>query len=858
MRMAKQSIGRVSVLAFCIALASVSSLPLWADDRAFARSNMTQDNSNKPVFADKRVALVIGNSRYKDSPLKNPVNDAKAMRDKLSALGFDVVYREDLKQTQIGSTLSEFEQKLSAGAISVFFYAGHGLQVDGKNYLPVTDASINNEYDVPTNSLNANLILQIMDKAKSKVNILFLDACRNNPYARSFRSANSGLAPMSSPLGTIVSFATRAGETAADGNGNNGLYTEQLLKLLDKPNLPVDQMIKRASKAVIEASGGKQVPEMSVQLYDDFYLVQQSSNPQGGAIVPNMAADDTLWYSIKDSTKATDFERYIKEFATGQYVIQAKEQLAKLKPSKPVSTVSVDVNAETKALNSVRFLEELEEFVKRDVAPITTLQAQIAAGSQLAKARYCALATHERFKLGLKAEAGIDYCKELAEQGVGIGQALYGRAFANGSGVTQDRVKAIEWFRKAAEQGDANGQVNLGSMYYGQNEAQAVEWFRRAAEQGHASAQYNLGVMYVDGTGVTQDIAKAVEWYRKAAEQGHASAQYNLGVMYDEGQVETQNYAKAIEWYRKAAEQGDAGGQNNLGNMYLKGKGITKDEAKAVEWYRKAAEQGDEQGQYNLGVMYLNGTGVTQDYAKAADWYHKAAEQGYAYAQSNLGIMYEDGTGVTQDYAKAADWYHKAAEQGYASAQFNLGVMYQDGTGVAKDYAKAVEWYQKSAEQGNADAQFKLGKIYIDGDGITRDPQKGLEFLEMAMKQGNEDAIGFLSFFFKKMSNNKQMDIARVLEIIKGFAESGYAAPQMLYGTLYEFGQGVPRDYVKAVYWYRKSAEQGNVLAIKYLADMYEYGKGVRKDIKEAIRLYKIAAESGNPEAQAALTRLGQ
>jgi uncharacterized caspase-like protein len=218
-----------------------------------------------------------------DSPLKNPVNDAKAMRDKLSALGFDVIYREDLKQTQIGSTLSEFEKKLSAGAISVFFYAGHGLQVDGKNYLPVTDASINNEYDVPTNSLNANLILQIMGKAKSKVNILFLDACRNNPYARSFRSASTGLAPMSSPLGTIVSFATRAGETASDGNGNNGLYTEQLLKLLDAPNLPVDQMIKRASKAVIEASDGKQIPEMSVQLYDDFYLVQQSSNPQGGA-----------------------------------------------------------------------------------------------------------------------------------------------------------------------------------------------------------------------------------------------------------------------------------------------------------------------------------------------------------------------------------------------------------------------------------------------------------------------------------------------------------------------------------------------------------------------------------------------
>jgi TPR repeat protein len=279
-------------------------------------------------------------------------------------------------------------------------------------------------------------------------------------------------------------------------------------------------------------------------------------------IVPNMAADDALWYSIKDSLKATDFERYIKEFATGQYVIQAKEQLAKLKPTQIASTIVVDIEADKKALSSLRFLEELDEFVKGDAAPLTTLQSQIMAGSPLAKARYCALATHERFKLGLKAEAGINYCKELAEQGVGIGMVLYGRAFHTGSGVVKDETTAVQWFRKAAKQGNAAGQVGLGMMYF-------------------------------NGMGITKDEVAALAWFHKAADQGDAGGQVNLGGMYQYGKGVAKDEASAVVWYRKAAEQGNAAGQINLGAMYEHGTGIAKDEVSAVEWTRKAADQKD-------------------------------------------------------------------------------------------------------------------------------------------------------------------------------------------------------------------------------------------------------------------------
>ncbi len=261
---------------------------------------------------------------------------------------------------------------------------------------------------------------------------------------------------------------------------------------------------------------------------------------------------------------------------------------------------------------------------------------------------------------------------------------------------------------KLAKSGDAITQGILGDFYStlgwgtipaGSRQAaysKAVYWYRKAAAQGNAGAQINLGWMYANGQGVPRDYAKALYWARKAAAQGGAWAQSNLGLMYDRGQGIPQDHTKAAYWYRKAAAQGNADAQFTLGLMYDKGHDVPQDYAKALYWFRKAAAQGDAWAQYNLGLMYANGQGVTQDYAKAAYWYRKAAAQGVAYAQNNLGLMYDNGQGVTQDYAKAVYWYRKAAAQGDAGAQGNLGVMYYTGHGVHQSGAAAADWYYKA------------------------------------------------------------------------------------------------------------------------------------------------------------------
>ena len=219
---------------------------------------------------ETRVALVIGNSNYKNSPLKNPVNDARDMAAKLRGLGFTVIERNNLVVKQIGSTLREFRSKLTPGSVALVYYAGHGLQIKGDNYFPTVDADITGEEDVPNQSLAMKQIMDVLGDAKTRLNLVFLDACRDNPYSRSFRSASKGLSKENAPSGTLISFATRPGSVAADGVGRNGLYTGALLEAMDNKGQPIEQVLKRVVTSVKAESKNQQEPWMEGSIEGDF------------------------------------------------------------------------------------------------------------------------------------------------------------------------------------------------------------------------------------------------------------------------------------------------------------------------------------------------------------------------------------------------------------------------------------------------------------------------------------------------------------------------------------------------------------------------------------------------------------
>ncbi len=275
------------------ALCAVALLPL-ASFAAEDNRNLAITKPAAPaVVAEKRIALVIGNGAYKDAPLRNPVNDARAIARTLQGLGFQVIQKENAGLKEMQEAIRVFGDRLKGGGVGLFYYAGHGMQVKGRNYLIPVNTDIQREDEVTYNGVDANLVLEKMDSAKNRVNLVILDACRNNPFARSFRSASRGLVPMEAPVGTLVAFATAPGSVAADGSGANGLYTQHLLAAMNQPGLRIEDVFKRVRAGVRKASGNRQVPWENTSLEGDFFFKPGKAPAQLASLAPALETEPT-------------------------------------------------------------------------------------------------------------------------------------------------------------------------------------------------------------------------------------------------------------------------------------------------------------------------------------------------------------------------------------------------------------------------------------------------------------------------------------------------------------------------------------------------------------------------------------
>jgi TPR repeat protein len=346
----------------------------------------------------------------------------------------------------------------------------------------------------------------------------------------------------------------------------------------------------------------------------------------------------------------------------------------------------------------------------------------------------------------------------------------------------------------------------------------ALEWYRKAAGHGSADGQYNIGWLFENGFGVTQDSAQATLWYQKAADQGDGHARAALGRL--------QSHLTPDE-------------QNEMGGRYFYGRGVEQDYAKAMEWYRKAADQGFADAQFTVGSLYENGWGVAKDIDQARVWYQKAADQAYGPAktalarlqsrpnpsaqnvppspspmtapqeqsltpaeENEMGRRYFVGLGVARDYAKALECYRKAADGGFAEAQYNIGLLYERGLGVAKDLEQAKGWYQKAADRGDAFANAALQRLQSlqNPSEQTASPNSASA---ATPPQGDPVALRVVGdgYLYSK-------DYLHAMESYRKAADQGYAPAQADIGVLYENGWGVAKDIDQARVWYQKAADQ--------------------------------------------------
>jgi len=312
----------------------------------------------KPVMTSQRVALVIGNATYPVAPLKNPVNDAKAISQSLQELGFEVTSLENLSLNDMKRAIRAFGEKTRTASVRLFYYAGHGMQVNGENYLLPVDTTINKEEEVEYVAVNAGFVLAQMENINDSLNIVILDACRNNPFARSSRSATRGLATINAPTGTLVAYATAPGSVAADGEGSNGLYTQELLKSIKTSGLSVEEIFKQVRINVRGRSQGKQVPWESSSLTGEFYFNRAAA---GSNKVSPIQAEVAFWESIKSSSKLADYQTYLERYPDGMFVDVAKSR------SMNLSLPSVDelLNNYLKSIGGATAINQINTVVKK-------------------------------------------------------------------------------------------------------------------------------------------------------------------------------------------------------------------------------------------------------------------------------------------------------------------------------------------------------------------------------------------------------------------------------------------------------------------------------------------------------------
>jgi uncharacterized caspase-like protein len=276
----------VLAVVLLMAVTGICAESVKANKDADGQAGKLTQQANTPR---KRVALVIGNSRYTSSSLKLPVNDAHVMASTLRRLGFEVEEKTNLGYRAFKKAVEDFGKRMKGGEVGLFYFAGHGIQVQGKNYLVPVDARVRSENGVSNKAVAADFVLDTMQSAGNAVNIVVLDASRANPLGRSFRPASRGLASMASPSGTIISYAAAPDTTATDGDGSIGTYTDELVQALDTPGLKVEDVFRQVVTQVEHKTSKARVPWQSSSLKGDVYLVPPF-NPSG--VLRQIAVED--------------------------------------------------------------------------------------------------------------------------------------------------------------------------------------------------------------------------------------------------------------------------------------------------------------------------------------------------------------------------------------------------------------------------------------------------------------------------------------------------------------------------------------------------------------------------------------
>ncbi|MGI9382011.1 MAG: caspase family protein [Methyloligellaceae bacterium] len=596
--------------------------------------------------AASRVALVIGNSAYRHAtPLKNPGNDAKDIAAALRRLGFDVVLGQDVDRPGTERAIREFAKKLPGSRVALFYYAGHGLQVNGRNYLAPIDARLSSESDLDFEVVPLHLVLRQMERGK-RTNLVFLDACRNNPLARNLArsmgtrsgSIGRGLARIETGVGTMIAFATQPGNVALDGKGRNSPFTTALLRHIEAEGKTISEIMIAVRNDVLKQSNGEQVPWEHSSLTGQFFFKKAAAKAgplrqEPVAATPPAKRQDgnalelAYWDSVRNSRSAAAFESYLTRFPNGTFAPLARLKIDELKPAKqaalpmappqsppPVTTAPQAVSRhKCDRLASVPFDPRAVDAGLRTLRRLLKPKAKEPAEIGEAAVRACRNAVAQqpdviRFKYQLAAAHWLQH-------GVAGGDRVYQPLLqAAEQGYPAAMLSLVDAFRKQG------GNANMSKA--GQWLQKAIAAYRTEAQAGNPVAMTSLALIFSGeyaNLGVRRQPLKATAWLGRAVEGGSELGAFFLISAFTGKPNILQSPKLTFVWLRNLATKGNATAMFATGLLYMAGKGVNQNLIQALSWLNQAANKGSPAAGLMLAAVH-DKTGNTQNTAKAADY----------------------------------------------------------------------------------------------------------------------------------------------------------------------------------------------------------------------------------------------
>lgn len=637
----------------------------------------------------RRLALVAGNSDYNHVvELPNPRRDARAVGAKLESMGFEVVTLLDLDADSMEQAIRDFARQSRDADIALFYYAGHGVQVDGRNYLLPVDADILLPRDLLYEAISLDLITSELDRSGARLSLVLLDACRDNPLEELFRrqsggvsrsiETGSGLAQTQGAAGMLIAYATAPDTVALDGLGNHSPFTQALLEWVDLPGLEVGRLFRRVRERVIEITKGQQVPWVEEAVIGEFYLNQRAPETAAGSSDP----EGVFWDHVQTIDNAAErlvaLQRYMLVFPEGERIEEARRMRRSLMQSGAVA--ETDLNAAPGAGQGLTLLpveqgrqtaaldpreNAAQSAVRSETGGDPALLCVRNAGDPLVSAGAPGRWVEDRrFPLSpslhrLDSEQAIHHCQEAVQQAkdnIAL-EGLLGRSLE----AAGEWAEALRYLRPAADAGDPVATYTLATMFRDgrrvpPDAVRAQRLFEKAANAGHLGAAFELGLAYRDGLGVPEDAYEAATWLQQAAVGGYDWAQYELGDLIIRGRIGPSDPSAALDWWRRAAGQGNSHAAASAGELLMRGEGVTADTEEASRWLRLAVIQGHEDAERPLAELLLTtGEGVEAE-AEAAKLLERSARRRDSQAALLLGELHATGQSSLADPALAAYW----------------------------------------------------------------------------------------------------------------------------------------------------------------------------------------------------------